>query len=295
MFMSPSNSKMEKLLKYCLSGILFIGLLIACQPSYDMYKKEITVTDHVDYAEYFIGGRGNYYQGSAGEQTLIEEAAKYNPEHPEVWRERGIPYLKRGIASGFYPPYKECITRDSLNWIGYRGYCYLYFYRDYERALSDFNATDKLTPNFIDHPQAQSVDFMRAICYLRMQDFETALQFIDQHIAEETRQVGQDYIESISFLYKGMAHQQLGQLDEAQAAYELGIEIHDQNADLEFYLATLLLEKGEQSAALSMLEKAKKSFLAGYSNNRSYVEEFYQVYWADLMDLEQQLNKSRSI
>lgn len=285
---------MEKSLIFYLSFIVIL-FLTTCESNPSFYKKEISKESHDELADKLLSGLGYryYYQGSVGEQALLEEAALYNPDHPEVWRERGIPYLKRGMAAKFYGPYDKCVQADAIEWQGYRGYCYLYFYRDYERALADFNALDTLTPNFVDHPQAQSVDFMRAICYLGMKDAKKSLAFIDKHIASETEKVGEDYIDAISFLTKGRAHELLNELDAAQATYELGIKVHNKNADLEYHLAKVLYKKGQKEKALALIEKAKTSFQEGYGNSRPYVEEFWQVYYADITDLESIISKGK--
>ena len=278
---------MEKLLKYYLSLFVMFSI-VGCQSSNQYYKKEFTKTEQLELAEKLLNGLGyrHYYQGSVGEQMLLEEAKKYNNEHAEVWRELGIPYLKRGIASGYFPNYEKCVYYDSLGWQGYRGYCTLYFYRDYERALKDFNELDILTPNFIDHPQGTSIDYMRGICHFGLGQYQETLDYMDKHLETENKGVGLEYVYPVTFILKGLAHKELGDMNEAQKAFELGSTNNKQNADLEYQLAKILFEKGATQESLKWLAKAKESFQAGYFNSRPYVEEFQQVYLADIEDLE---------
>jgi len=281
---------MEKLLKYYLSLMIAISI-IGCQSNQKYYKKEFTQKEKLEVAEKLDNGLGNrhYYQGDVGEQMLMEEMAIHNNEHPGMWRERGIPYLKRGIASGYFPNYEKCVYYDSLGWQGWRGYCTLYFYRDYERALTDFNELDIKTPNFIDHPQGTSIDYMRGICYFGLEQYQESIAYMDKHLASESKGVGYEYVYPVTFILKGLAHKKLGDLDKAQAAFELGIANNEQNADLEYYLAKLFYEKGATQKALKWLAKARESFQAGYFNSRNYVEEFKQVYLADIEDLEKMI------
>jgi len=274
---------MEKLLICCLS----ITLLFACQQGQPFYKKEFSKERQLELAETLLSGMGYrfYYQGDVGEQLLLEEAEKYNSEHAEIWRERGIPYLKRGIAWGYKPNYEKCVNYDSVGWQGYRGYCTLYFYKDYAWALQDFDELDVLTPNFTDYPQATSIDYMRGVCYLGLEQPEKALEYFDQHIEREAKEVGYDYIYSVTYLLKGIALKKLNRLKEAQEIFEFGIKQHEQNADLEYQLAKLLHEQGKNAEAAKWVQKARQSFDAGYSNNRPYVEEFYQVYLLDIEEL----------
>ena len=281
---------MEKLLKYCLS-LLIVCSLVSCQLGGDYYKKEFTKEEQLELAEKLLKGLGyrNYYQGSVGEQMLLEEAGFYNNEHAEVWRERGIPYLKRGIASGYFPNYEKCVYYDSLGWQGWRGYVLLYFYRDYERALKDFNELDILTPDFVDHPQGTSIDYMRGICHFGLEQYQEAINYLDKHLESESKGVGYEYVYTVTFILKGLAHKKLGDLDKAQRIFELGIANHEQNADLKYQLAKLLYEKDERQKALEWLMKARADFKEGYFNSRNYVEEFQQVYLVDIDDLEKKV------
>lgn len=284
---------MEKLLKYCLS-IMLLSILttfMACQSNIKYYKKTFTDEERLEQAELLLSGLGYryYYQGSTGEQALLEEAAMYNELHPEVWRERGIPYLKRGIAHGYYEPYQKCAELDPVNWQGYKGYCTLYFYRDYESALNDFDKLDPLTPDFIDYPQATSIEYMRAICYFGMGQYENALRFIDKHIEYEIKEVGLNYVTSVAFILKSEAHLALHQLDDAQASLELGLKAHDKNADIEYRLAKIHYKKGQNKDAMKYADKSKQSFLEGFTNSRPYVEEFFQVYLADIEELKEKI------
>lgn len=284
---------MEKLLIYCLS----LFLLFSCKTEETFYKKEFSKERELELAELLLGGMGYrfYYQGDIGEQMLLEEAEKYNPEHAEVWREKGIPYLKRGIAWGYKPNYEKCVQYDSVGWQGYRGYCTLYFYKDYAWALQDFDELDVLTPNFTDYPQATSIDYMRGVCYLGLGQPKKALEYLEKHIETEGKEVGFDYIYSVAYVLKGIAQKQLGQYKEAQKTFEFAIEQHEQNADLEYQLALLHYEQDEPVSALKWVKKAKNSFMKGYSNNRPYVEEFYQVYLMDIVELEDKIDKTRKI
>ncbi len=284
---------MEKLLKYYLKVTLASLSLLpyACNSQeFAFTKKEFSEAEKLVLAEQLLSS-AYYSQGSVGEQALIEEAVIYNNKHPNVWRIPGISFLKRGIPTEVYERYRKCVELDPINWQGYRGYCYLYFYRDYKRALKDFDELDVLTPDFLDYPQATSIDYMRAICYYGLNQPQKALEYIDKHIATETKTVGINYIGSVSFIIKGKAHEMLGQLSEATKAYETGLAANEKNADAAFYLAQRYSQDGKRAKAKELITMAKQNFMAGYSNSRPYVEEFFQVYLADIEELEMELGK----
>ena len=267
-------------MKYCLSGLLFLGLL-ACHQQDEFYKRSYTQAEQVELAQSLLNGVGLHYQGSPACQMILREAQSLNPTNADVYREFGAPLVKRGFGKELHEVYASAVKYDPVGWQGWRGYLYLYFYRDYERAIQDFNATDTLTPDFVDNPQSQSVDYMRGICYLRLGKFDKALAFFDKHIAHETQQAGIDYLDGKAFLFKAIAHWEKGELEEMKKTLELGRSVDNINADLLFWLAKYYRQVGDESQAKTFMDHAQKQFLVGYHNKRPYVEEFYQLYKVD--------------
>jgi hypothetical protein len=68
-----------------------------------------------------------------------------------------------------------------VTWQGWRGYLKLFFYRDYESAIADFNATDTLTTGFTDYPQSMSVDYLRGLAYFQLGEEEKALDYYTKY------------------------------------------------------------------------------------------------------------------
>lgn len=264
--------------------------LAACQGSrYDYYQKSFSVEERKELAKTLTDGIGNYYQGSPACQALLEEAKQYDPTYALAYREIGVPYLKRGITAAFPHYYGKAADLDPLGWMGWRGYLYLYFYRDYERALVDFNRLDTITPGVVDYPQSTSVDYMRAICYLQLGDYDSAIDYLDQHIAHEDTVAGFDYIPSEAFLYRGIAYWKKGESAQAIHSFLTGHEIEDYNADLQFWLAKVYAENKEHTTARRWFAQAERAFQQRDFNRRPYVEEFYQLYPEDFEQLRAQL------
>ena len=273
---------MGKSLNFCLSMLVTALVLTDCQSPDTLYRKIHTPEEQKKLAIQLIDGRGGYYQGAPGHQLILQEALSLDSTNADVWRELGVAYLKRGFASQFPHYYGKAADINPLSWQGWRGYLYLYFYRDYERALADFNATDILTPDIVDYPQSISVDYMRGICHLQLGAYQTSIDFFQKHIDYESKTVGWEYIEPITFLLKGIAAQKAGQSDLARAAFEEGNKLDPSNADLLYQLGKLHLQSGELGKAHQLLQQAKTQWLQGNFNQRPYVEEFYQTYLEDI-------------
>lgn len=145
---------MEKSLKLSLS--LFCLLIVSCSIDYQTKENRIERADKR--WEKFLNHHG-YYQGSPVNMIELEEIIKLNPNHCDAIRELSIPYLKRGMPDKWKPIFDRAVKCDPAIWTPWRGYLQLYFYRDYQKAIADFNASDSITPNHIDSPQGHSVDY----------------------------------------------------------------------------------------------------------------------------------------
>jgi tetratricopeptide (TPR) repeat protein len=256
------------------------------------YEKEFTTEERKALSLSLLDGIRYHYQGSPASQMILQEALSYDPQNAKVHREIGVPYLKRGIAAAFPHYYGKAAELDPLGWTGWRGYLYLYFYRDYERALADFNLTDTLTPNQVDYPQSISVDYMRGICYLKLHDYQNAIDYFDRHIEYETSITGFDYIDPKTLLYRGIAYLGQNKADLAIASFRSGLTIEDENADLYYWLAKVQAQQGHLAEAQQNLERARKEFARENYNRRYYVEAFFQTYEADLDVLAAQLKSN---
>jgi tetratricopeptide (TPR) repeat protein len=277
--------------KISLILLIIIGLN-ACQQEPILYKKTFTEEEKGNLVIQMMNDLlKKYYQGTVAERMVLEEALQFAPTSADLWRELGIPYGKRGIAAKYYEYYGKAVANDPTSWQGWRGYMYLYFYRDYERAIVDFNALDTLTPDFIDYPQATSVHFMRAIAYLKLGQYDQALSFLEAHIKEELRTTTEDYIDCKTFLYQGIAHYKKGAIEKARLSIARGLKNADYNADLWFWEAKLALHFKEKKRALAALEKAAIQLNKEYNNYRPYVEDFFQIYQADIDELREKIEE----
>jgi len=285
---------MVRSLKYCpsvLLAIFFLGFCCSCGPKDILYKKEYSEEDKLLLSETLLNGAGTdlYYQGSVGERMIIREGMKYNPQSAWGEREIGVPYLKRGFATEAYEHYKKAVEADAEEWLGYKAYCWLYFYRDYEMVLKDVERFDAFTPDFVDYPQSTSVNYMRGVCHLQLGNYEEAIKYMQMHVDREVKDVGYNYVASLNYVLLGMGYQKQGLHEKADSIYDIGL-VHNKNAsELHFYKAQNLFLSGRNKEAADSWKKAQDWFSKGGNNIRPYVEEFYAIYQEDLTALEGEL------
>ena len=228
-------------------------------------------------------------QGSPKSMTRIAKAVEIDSTYAEALREHSVAYLKRGMPHKWKTWMDKAVYHDAKTWQPWRGYLYLWFYRDYKKAIEDFNASDTLTPNFIDQPQGHSVDFWRGIAYLGLKDYDSSIYFWDKHISKETEEAGEDWVELEAFLYRGIAHYESGEKSKALEDFDKILIYFKNSADAKFYMAKIHWENGEKQKALSTIDDAIRDFEAGYYNQRPYVETLRQIYIEDLNHLKSEI------
>lgn len=259
-------------------------ILYACQEK-PLYKRTFSEEEKLKLTDQMTNGLHRFYQGSVAEVMILEEAISLRPEQADLWREKGAATLKRGMAADFHEFYGKAAQYDPAGWLGYRGYMYLYFYRDYERAIKDFNTLDDLTPDIVDYPQSTSIHFMRGICYLQLGEYKKALSFWDRHLVEELRTTTEEYIDPKTYLFQGITYWKMGDFEKANSSFERGLKNHPYNADLWLWTAKMAIQNGDSNMAKQALEKAQTQFDKEYQNYRPYVEEFFQMYQSDIDEL----------
>ncbi|WP_299211422.1 hypothetical protein [uncultured Dokdonia sp.] len=268
---------MEKLLRLFLSFLLFV--FFSCQ------SKEEKIEQATDYGF-------SFYQGKPQHMNAFAYAIELDSTNAANWRELSVTYLKRGIPSDWKKYYDKAVLYDAEEWQPWRGYLYLWFYRDYEKAIADFNASDTLTPDFIDAPQGQSVDYWRGVAYLGLEDYKNAIYYFNKNIEAETLQAGEEWVDQKAFLFRGISYYELEDYEQALINFDKVIHYSkDKTADAHYYKALTLQKIGNISAARVHADNALKAFNEGYYNERPYVEEMRQLYIQDLMILTDSLKE----
>ena len=274
---------MEKLLKYFLKLFILV-VLFSCKEDYSNLNSEERRT----IAKKIFKEGEHLPQGSAKSMTRIEKAIAIDSTFAEAIRELSVAYLKRGMPHKWKPIYDNAVKQDPKTWQPWRGYLYLWFYRDYKKAIADFDASDTLT-DYIDHPQGHSVDFWRGIAYLGLKDYENSIKYWDKHITRETNETGEDWVELEAFLYRGISYYESGNSEKALENFDKIITYFKHSADAKYYKAILAKKAGKIDEATQLIENAIIDFNSGYYNNRPYVETVRQIYIEDLKGFKESL------
>lgn len=281
---------MEKSQIYFLSILLSLLTLSSCAER-EWYKKEFSEEVKKQYGPQLRGGRVNYYQGSVPEQFQLDESMMMDSTDADLWRELGTARVKRGIADEMYYFYGEAVKRKPEKWAGFRGYLYLYFYRDYYRAIADFDLGDEVSGE-VEYSQGQSHDYMRGICHYGLKDYTAAIESMDKYIDKVVDDEGEEWVDVYAFLYKGLALIKLERLDEAMLEFDRVLKYYKNLSDCFYHKARIYVARGQFDLAMKELQLAEQYHQQGYYHQRPYVEVLEQVYIQDIQKLMKEISTS---
>lgn len=264
-------------------SILLLGLA-SCSNN-NWYKKEFTPDEKVTLAKSLLGGVGFYYQGTVPQQFLMEEALSFDSTNADIWREFGTAPVKRGLAVNMQYFYGQAVKYNPKEWQGWRGYLYLYFYRDFKRAIKDFNTVDSLL-GLVDNSQGQNHDYMRGIANYGLGNYDDALLNLNKYINTEIATNGEDWVDVYAILYRAYTFRKLNKPSSALEDISMLLRLYPNLADAHFLKAEILYSQNYFDDALKATQLAKKNFLLGYYHKRPYIEVIEQIYLFDIVDLE---------
>lgn len=278
---------MEKLRKY-FHNIIVFGVFASCASADPFEGKSLEERRKIS-IELLEKAETQHFQGTPVNMEGIEMALQADPQNAAAWRELSVPYLKRGLAHEWKPLFDKAVECDPVSWQGWRGYLLLFFYRDYEKAIRDFNATDTLTPNLTDYPQSLSVDYLRGLAYLGLKDYPTSESYFSKYIDEVTNNLGEDWVEVTAFTYRGRVRELQSNIAGAVDDYNTHLKYQPNSADGCYHLARIHKRQQQWLLADDFAAKAKEFYERGYYMHRDYVETFEEIYLEDITSLQEEI------
>lgn len=289
---------MGKLLKYCLSLICLAGLMLAYARMDDFYD-ETTDEEKIALAnQKFIALKedtsfyknDNRYQRGLRYYKTLEEVSDLNPNHAGAWMELANAYLRKGMIKEWKIHFDKAMFLDPLKYQGTRGYILLFFFKNYEKALADFEAVDIINPKGPDYIRQTNIKYLKALCHMQMGDYNEAITHFDSYIKEETKTVGLEFINEAAFLYKGIIYSRIKDFDQALIEFNKGLKVNDKLADIYFHQSRLYFEKGQYSKAIKYVELADENFKVGNVNRMWSYNVFEKLDAYQIDDLRYRIN-----
>lgn len=280
---------METLLKYFLSVSLVL-LFTACdnltQERFHKMTKEERQSASLEYTTL----ASLLERGSPKHMRILEKAIRLDPQNDRAWRELSLPYLYSGMFEEWSFSISKAIEINPEAWQGWRAHDRMYYCRDFAGALFDLDATDTLTKNQVDYAQNTSVDFLRGVCYLGLNNYSKSEEYFYKYIEDEQAKIGEAFVDETAFLYLGILALKQDQYNLAVQHLLRGIKFEDGYADFHYHLARAYCYLGEYAKAQKEIIIAAKKFDEGNYLRGYRYEAVEQIYKAQITELNQSIN-----
>lgn len=214
-----------------------------------------------------------------------EKAIEYDQKNSNAWMERSVTYNKAGDFEKGFEYLNKAVELDPKLHLGYRGWIRLRKIRDFDKALEDFDRLDSLTPNFVDAPWGEGIDFLRGECYFGKKDYQKAIELFNRNITNQK----EDWADIHSFVYLGLCEYELGNYEKAISEFQRVLKQTENVPESYFGMARAYQKLGQMEKVKENISKAENSIR--YKRDDVYNEFLNEIYLSEILEFKQELNK----
>lgn len=214
-----------------------------------------------------------------------ERAIEYDPTNSNAWMERSVSFNKSGdFQQGFKYLDKAVELNPELH-LGYRGWIRLRKLRDFDKAIADFNKLDNLTPNVVDAPWGEDIDFLRGECYFGNKEYDQAIEYFNRSIKNQK----EDWADVQTFVYLGICEFKLNNFEKAILEFKRALAQSENVCEAHFGMAKAYDKLGEVILAKEYIIKAQENIT--YKRDDFYNEYLNEIYLSEILDFKSYLEK----
>lgn len=256
--------------------LILFPTIIFCQPNCNAFK------DSICKKACEIAVNAEQYQGHKFSQMDFDKAIEMCPNFDYAYREKSVPYLKRGDFITWKKIIDKAVDVNPSDNLGYRGWCKYQFLRDYQGALIDLEALEKINKDNIGYSQNGDyhLKIVIALCYKSLGKKEKAINLIKEQLSVKNY-TPQNY----DYLHLGILYYETGNIKEAIKSLKKEITLNDYLAETYFYLALAYKKEKKTSLSKENLLKAKDFYNKGFSMKDNYTNPLDKIYLKQIENL----------
>jgi len=259
-----------------LSSLAVVSFYSYSQPNCNVY---IYNKNEPCYKACALATEGEGPQGSKKSQLKFDSAIKLCPDFAYAYREKSVPYLKRGEFVIWKKLIDKAVEIDPMGNLGYRGWCRFQFVRDYQGAIADIERLNAMTAFEIGYSANgdYQLNIAKALCYKAIGQKKKAIEIIEKQLMEKNYSPG-----LYDYFHLGVLKMEVGETEQAINTLKKSISINDYFAEPYYYLALIYKKQKQATEFNENMAKAKAYYLKGYKRSDSYTEPMDKIYLADI-------------
>jgi tetratricopeptide (TPR) repeat protein len=209
------------------------------------------------------------YQGSLLHQSRCDTLIALNYNLSGNYQEKSVPHTKIGDYHIAYPYLEKAYQSDPKDALYYYSWLMLYYYRDYERALTLLTEYDNYTPGSASYAWGENVNFLKGLAFRQLKQYNDAIKEFTQYITDEG-----DRTDIYTYVYRGICYCYNNDHNLAIDDFDYVIKQYANCSAAYFWKAEVLIQKKQYADALNNLNKALDLVKKGYVKNDPYMELF---------------------
>ncbi|MCF6347854.1 MAG: tetratricopeptide repeat protein [Flavobacteriaceae bacterium] len=218
-------------------------------------------------------------------KELSEKVESFESTNSDDYFEYSVEINKSGDFSRGFKYLDKAIELEPTLHLGYRGWIRLRKIRDFDNALTDFNQLDSLTPNFVDAPWGENINFLRGECYYGNKDYQKAIDCFNQSVKNQK----EDWADIQTFVYLGICEYELENFEKSISEFNRALKQSINTCEAHFGLAKVYHKIGNLEKAKEHILKAEENI--DYKREDIYNEFLNEIYLSEILELKQELNK----
>tara|TARA_B100000809_G_scaffold34084_1_gene29903 strand:+ start:12830 stop:13681 length:852 start_codon:yes stop_codon:yes gene_type:complete len=236
-------------------------------------------------------GSMDMYNGNNERGNEIMTYAFSHIENPggETFHAMSVQNTKNGNYNIAIEALEKAVKLEPEDGSAYYGWVLLYYYRDYEKALSVLEQCDAYTPGFSDAPMGDDIHYLKGLCHFQMKHYQTALDEFDIYINNMARTHGEGFVNVYTFIQKGRCLKALGRFDESILSYKKAIKYYKKCTEAYYFMGLTQLEMNEKDSACLNFNFALDLIKKGHKSSDTYVEYFHEIY---TLEIERSISES---
>lgn len=217
-------------------------------------------------------------------KELSQRIENFESEDSDEYMEYSVHLNKAGDFENGFKYLNKAVELDPKLHLGYRGWIRLRKMRDFDKALEDFDRLDSLTPNFVDAPWGENIDFLRGECFFGKKEYQRAIELFNRNIKNQK----EGWADIQSFVYLGLCEYELGNYEKAISEFERALNQSEYVPESFFGMVKAYQKLGQIEKAKENLSKAESNI--HYKRDDIYNEFLNEIYMSEIQEFKQNMN-----
>lgn len=229
----------------------------------------------------------SFYQGSPKCQYYLDSAIALCPAFAPAWREKSVPYLKRGDFVTWRKLMDKAVELDPFQFLPIRGWCRFKFLRDYEGALADLKRFDTLSAFGHNYSNDGNYELhvVMALCERELGHTDAAFRYFTLGIDSVAAQQGSAFVGLYGYVHLAVTKMAIKDYNGALRALQQENLQYDKFAETYYYIGVIYGLTGKKDLAKTNLLQAKallNDHSGKYHFNDIYCEIPDTIYGSDI-------------